>query len=295
MWVLVSTAILGKVDTMKTYAFILCSGMVALSGGCSVALDETGETGEAADPVTFKLSTGETVQPFEKIQFDNGTVVGFFETQPGDLTVYQWGANLATPPVTKALASEKLKPAELYQRLTKNAAPETLVAAQNRAEAMQAKTAQSAKISRLPASVAAPTSKLDSASSTSAASKKTQGVYYYDCVGSFSYDEWFNCSFCYGSGDYDYTWMWVSGSGNFQKNDMNHTFSTVSVYGGGSVHFNNQKQPWYSWSTTLDTYVANGFWVQAEMGYDFTDFDTKSRVDNASGDSYHWCSYGWSI
>ncbi|HEY8944165.1 MAG TPA: hypothetical protein VIM73_07880 [Polyangiaceae bacterium] len=269
-----------------------CCLIVMLGSACSAAVDESVD--EATEPVAFRASdTGLKLEPLERIDFDNGTSLAFFEPSPGGLMAVQWGPNGATPPVNRDLAAKRLKPTELYQEVAKRTAPATLMDAQVRAEALKKEASAKPRVDEARQMSVSPPVAASGALSSQPGMKR-EAVYYYDCQGSFSYEEWFNCSFCYGGGDYDLTWMYVTGSGSFTRTDMNHTWSTVSVYGGGSVHFNNQKRPWYSWSTTLDTYVQNGYWAQAEMGWDFTDFDTKSLVDNASGDSYHWCSYGWS-
>lgn len=277
---------------MKTIRYVSGGLFVAAAlslGACSV---ESGGTGEATgESVAFTNDQGETVAPLETLSFDGGVKVGFFEPNPGDLKVLSWGPNGAEAPITKELVDEGLSATELYAKLSGAEAPDTLVAAQERAHASAVGAPTESEV--LNASYQAPIS-TGAAPVTGDAASKEQGVYYYDCTGSFSYDEWFNCNFCYGGGDYDVTWMWVTGDGSFTRNDRNHTYTTVSVYGGGALNLKVEKRTWSSWSTSLNTSVANGFWVQSELGWDYLDFDTRAAVTQAAGDSYHWCSYGWS-
>lgn len=247
--------------------------------------------------------TGAVVTPIARVSFPGGARVDFFEETPGNLTVVQWGPNMATPPVDRSLQLENLSPVDLYARLSGQRAPDALIAAQARRDlAATVKTgdrpsrgnSKEGWMTSAPQMLSRPGNGVGYASSAPGVEEKKQAVRYFDCVGSMSYDEWFNCRFCdSGAGTYDITWMWVTGSGSFTRTDKTHTWSTVSVFGGDTVHFKNEKRPWYSWSTTLDTFVKNGFWAQREEPYSYTDYDVRSSVDQAAGDSYHWCAYGW--
>lgn len=268
-----------------------------LLGACSMETESPGvESGEVqTKSVAFTNEAGEEVAPVETLSFEGGVQVGFFEPEPGELQVLSWGPNGTQPPISKEIVDEGLSATQLYSRLSGAEAPASLKEAQARAEKLAGDVARGSEA--LNASYDRPLSDPSSPEGEERSGdtgSKSQAVYYYDCQGTYSYDEWFNCNFCYGGGDYDITWMWVTGDGNFTRVDRNHTYTTVSVYGGGALNLKVEKRTWSSWSTHLSTSVANGYWVQSELGWDFLDFDTRATVTNASGDSYHWCSYGWS-
>lgn len=277
---------------------ILGTALVALAAvGCSVATDGSEGAAEAGvDGVSFTNSeTGEAIAPFETLSFPGGVQVGFFETNPGDLSVTAWGPNGANSPITRSLADEKLSPVELFERLGNRSAPESLVQAQSRADALSEEI-QKAGSPDKPVLTAEPDRiQSEQPAGLDAVRSKEQKQYLYDCKGSFSYDEWFNCNFCYDGGDYDITWMWSTGDGSFTRNDKNHAYSTVSVWGGGTLNLKTDKRTWSSWSNVKTTNIANGFWVTQETPYQFLDYDTRSVVSQASGDSYHWCANGWSV
>lgn len=267
-----------------------------LFGACAVETESAGvDSNELQEKaVAFTNEAGEELAPIETLSFEGDTQVGFFEPKPGELQVLSWGPNGSQPPIDKALVDQGLSATELYTELSGADAPATLKAAQARTEERLGEVVKSKEVLNAsydrPVSDPASPEGLEKSGDTASTSLP---VYYYDCQGSFSYDEWFNCTFCYGGGDYDITWMWVTGNGSFTRSDFNHTYTTVSVYGGTALTLKVQKRTWTSWSTKLNATVANGFWVQSELGFDTLDFDTKAEVTNASGDSYHWCSYGW--
>jgi hypothetical protein len=237
--------------------------------------------------------TGETAVPIETIELEGGTVVAFFEPAPGELQTMQWGPNGSLPAISTELAAKKLNAPKLFEALSGRAASHELVAAQARADELAAAgrpkgaEAESEEVARLPI----PTSAL-TPSAAGDVGRTSEAALNFDCKGEFSYDEWFACSFCATWPTWAVNWMWVSGSGSFTRNDNTDTVSTVSVFAGGSVHFKNENRTWYSWSTPLDTFVSNGFWAQRSEPLSLVDFDIRSTVDNAAGDSYHWCGWG---
>jgi hypothetical protein len=269
---------------------LFLGGFVLAAVGCSVATEEADPT-VGVEGVSFTNSeTGEEIAPFETLSFPGDVKVGFFEPTPGDLSVTAWGPNGSPTPITNEIANAKLSKVALFERLANRPASEKLVQAQSRADALAAELERSEVpspevLSEVPA---------EPAESSEPVRSKSQAQYLFDCKGSFSYDEWFNCNFCSGVGDYDITWMWVTGDGSYTRSDKNHAYSTVSVYGGGTLNFKTEKRTWTSWSTVKTTNLANGFWVTQETPYATFDYDTRSTVSQAAGDSYHWCGNGWS-
>lgn len=270
---------------------MIATGVLALAA-CAVETNSPENAAVLDKSVAFTDENGEEVVPFETLSFEGGVQVGFFEPKPGELQVLSWGPNGAQVPISKEVVDQGLSATDLYGKLSGLEAPASLKAAQSRAQA-SASGRRGTEVASSEPPLSDPSSPHAVTRSGEVASK-SQAVRYYDCQGSFSYDEWFNCKFCYGSGDYDITWMWVTGDGSFTREDHNHTYTTVSVYGGGALTLKVEKRTWSSWSTHLNATVANGFWVQSPLGWDFLDFDTRATVTNGAGDSYHWCSYGWS-
>jgi hypothetical protein len=268
------------------------AGIVSMSG-CAV---ESGEpSGEAADATSqsqdvafLDSATGEEVHPFESLSFEGGSKVGFFESAPGELMVFAWGSNESPHPITEELAAKKLSASGLYETLSGKRAPASLLEAEGRAE-VAAKNAEKSR----PLSVgAAPVEDIGGESVRS----KESATYLYDCQGSFSYDEWFNCNFCYhpaSSSGYDHTWMWSTGDGSYSSSDKIHHTSTVSVYGGNSVVFKVETRTWYSWATKTDVRIPNGKYVSSYKTDTGLDFDVRAKVTQGSGASYHWCGYGY--
>lgn len=160
---------------MKTIRYVSGGLFVAATlslGACSV---ESGGTGEATgESVAFTNDQGETVAPLETLSFDGGVKVGFFEPNPGDLKVLSWGPNGTEAPITKELVDEGLSATELYAKLSGAEAPDTLVAAQERAHASAVGTPTESEV--LNASYQAPTS-TGAAPVTGDAASKEQGVY----------------------------------------------------------------------------------------------------------------------
>jgi hypothetical protein len=181
---------------------------------------------------------------------------------------------------------------ELYEALAKEKAPTALVEAVSRGALLKPR-APSASIAPK-ADLAPPTLR-----STPAPRAQADDTIQVSSALTFasSYDQWFYDYFCsggryVGSGwDYVIQWMYATGTGAFGQNDMNWVDSTVSVYGGGSVHYRVQIRPWSSWSTPRDVFVANGYYNKWHRDADI-DYDVYIYVDQAAGDSYHWCSYG---
>ncbi|MDX2051049.1 MAG: hypothetical protein SFV15_01575 [Polyangiaceae bacterium] len=265
--------------------------------GCG-AVDETapgtdgspgiGAGAEPTEPVV-RNEKGELAVPVAQVARD-GATVGFYNVG-GQILVQETGRNGSTPLISRELRERQLSAVELYKELAHADAPAELVAL------------DSDGMTRVPTStagaeaVSAP-STLPSASGSSGTGKIEQQLLYYDCTSpNPSYDQWFNCTFCYKtfsgwSNEFDFTWMWVTGDGNW-KRTVKSAYSTVSVYGGGSIHFRNSSDG----STFLDTFVPNGYWSRADWYLTnriawFADWNARSYVDQASGDSYHWCSLG---
>lgn len=118
--------------------------------------------------------SGRNGRPAGDAQLRRGVKVGFFEPNPGDLKVLSWGPNGTEAPITKELVDEGLSATELYAKLSGAEAPDTLVAAQERAHASAVGTPTESEV--LNASYQAPTS-TGAAPVTGDAASKEQGVY----------------------------------------------------------------------------------------------------------------------
>jgi len=242
----------------------------------------------------LNTNTGERAAPLAHIDFESGAAVDFFASDDGVIHVATSGRNLTDVPPVRQLMRE-LPAVGVYEQLSGKPAPASLVEAQARAEFLAAQRAQVAD-PEPKMSTKRPVSAMTGSAAKAATGLGTTGqaLYYYDCQGTFSYDEWFNCNFCYHSdwNMYDYTWMWVTGSGSYGQDDVDYSQDTVSVYGGGSVYHQLQYRHWYSWSTPISTYVQNGYYVTWDHFAAGNDHDIRSVVNSADGDSYHWCGNG---
>ena len=267
------------------------------------ACDADNESGGAVQGATSSLAakgvvvtkdgSDEAIAPVAQISFPNGTAIGFFELSPGELSTLEWGPVMASPPVDRRTAGERLSPVKLYERLAGAKAPLALAQAQARRDARAASDRGAGGPSD--GNSAQPPRRLTRGASAPAGELNLvqQALIYYDCQNDTSYDAWFNCTFCdRGNGAYDYTWLHRGGDGWFQQNDVWYGHSTVSVYGGDILRFKNEERPWWSWSTVQNVTIPNGYWVRRTTDNTSVDRDIRSTVSESSGDGYHWCAYG---
>jgi hypothetical protein len=273
------------------FAVVGCDGTGNSTGDPSTGSESPALAGSADDTVQSEALQDEAMGLRAKIEFPDQGVVKFFEPQEGVVLIAEIGKN-GTPPMIPA-SMTGMPATDLYQALAKQAAPAPLVEAVSRAALLKQRTPLTTAVPQLdlapPALRAAETAR---ASADSGLTQISSALTF-----SNSYDQWFYDNFCAGGKyvgngwDYIVNWMYVTGTGSFQRNDMNWVDSTVSVYGGGAVHYRVQIRPWYSWSTTLDVQIQNGYYYKWHRD-NGTDYDVYIYVDQASGDSYHWCSYG---
>jgi hypothetical protein len=252
-------------------------------------------TGSATEEVSAPLDEAAQDQAMglrAKVEVPNQGVVKFFEPQAGIVLIAETGLNGTGPMVPVEM--EKLPAVDLYEALSKQKAPTALVDAVSRAALLKQRALPTGIAQRtadlappalraMPAVHAVPGTDLSKVSSA--------------LTFPNSYDQWFYDNFCAGGSKvgnpwtYAIQWMFVTGTGSFQRNDMNWVDSTVSVYGGGAVHYRVQIEPWYSWSTVWDVQIQNGYYSKWHRD-NGTDYDVYIYVDQAPGDSYHLCSYG---
>lgn len=268
-------------------------GLISMTGACAVSTPEnsssSSETGEVAAVTFTDETTGETISAFETLSFEGGSKVGFFEPEPGSLFVTAWGPNGAKSAISKEVAQEDLLPLELYERLSGREAPVSLVQAQTRALDAEAASGEARGDTRVQSIATKPAASTEGGDEIRS---KESEVSFFDCKGSFSYDEWFNCNFC-GSVRFDYTWMWSTGNGTVYEEDVTTYWSTVSVYGGNGLSFRVRHRPWYSWSNFTNVNIIPGYYVQSVHRNTSTDYDLESKTLNATGSFYHWCTNGW--
>ncbi len=282
---------------MKKY---LSLGLLIMTGACAVGSPESSPGEPAASPASLSAETkgvtitneetGEEILPLETLSFEGGSQVAFFEPTAGDLFVAAFGPNGAPPPIDKDLEGEELLPVDLYERLSGKQAPLTLLDAQARALELEAVQGPARGDSRVQSSPQQPPDTRTEGGED--VRPKASEARLFDCQGAFSYDEWFNCNFCSGVGEFDYTWMWSTGDGSFQKNDIETYWSTVSVHGGTPLNFRIRHRPWYSWTTHVSINVAPGYFYRASFR-NASDYDIEVKTINATGSFYHWCSNGW--
>jgi hypothetical protein len=273
---------------------LLLTGLTMVA--CGAAADDptasNGVVGEDAPGVVVsELGKGE-LQPIARISGASGVKLDFFEPQPGDLFTIQWGPIGATPLVTDALRKRNLPPEELYKALSGGAAPAALSAAQKRANDLAKQKPPPGQPTSDPDTTRPPGTFLSKVVSDEIGAVSQAIPTTYDCQGAYDQHEWFYCNFC-KSGKFTINWMSSTGSGNYSRYDVNSATSTVGVLGGNDVHFRVRYRKWSTWSTHLDTRVSNGYFAQSDKGLDLLDFDTQGYVDQADGDFYHWCAWGW--
>jgi hypothetical protein len=287
-----------KGRTAIKLGFGVASALLFATVGCG---NETAGTDDSTQPAPPGSSSGELSATMDeaqqdqvlrlraKIEVPNQGVVKFYEPQDGVILISEIGRNGIDPMIPPSMSG--LPAVQLYETLAKSKAPTPLIEATSRAALLKQRTPSAL----LEPAVDISPSKLRSMPAASV----EPGVVQVSSAITFpnSYDQWFYDNFCSGGvkvgGGWDYVvqWMFATGTGSFQRNDKNWVDSTVSVYGGGSVHYRVQIQPWYSWSTVLDVFIQNGYYHKWHRD-NGTDFDVYIYVDQAGGDSYHWCSYG---
>lgn len=280
---------------------ILAAGVLLAAAGCGVEETETGDPAGAGaagmvapapfEPPSLSPQDEAAMNLRATVVMPDRAVVKFYEPQDGLIVVTEAGRNGTAPVI--AASMKRLSAVDLYERLTNQKAPAPLVEATARATQLQRvarPSRETAPLDAIPSSVRA-TGGRDTNLAGDLQTVRSALTF------PNSYDQWFYDNFCeQGSqvGDWTWgiTWMFSSGSGNFTRSDNNFASSTVSVYGGGSVHAKFQIMPWYSWQTPKDLFIQNGYYYRYYR-FDFSvDFDFRVYVDQASGDLYHWCSYG---
>jgi len=280
----------------------MAAGLILAAAGCGgEGTPETGDPavaesaeGTAFNPPSFSAGDDQELNLRASVEVPNRAVVKFYEPQDGFILISEAGRNGNPPVITKDM--KKLSAVDIYERLSNQKAPLALVDAVEHASLQRQRQRPVGSIRE--AALADITPFLLRAT-TADKTKVVGDVQQITSALTFasSYDQWFYDNFCENGanvGDWTWgiTWMFVSGSGNFRRNDNNYVSSTVSVYGGGSVHNKVEIMPWYSWSTPKDLYIQNGYYYQYYR-LDFgVDFDFRVTVDQAAGDSYHWCAYG---
>jgi hypothetical protein len=281
----------------------LASALMLAAVGCgadgtiadpSVTEPTTGGEATAFAPPTMSAESEALLRLRAEVAFPDRGFVKFFEPEDGVLLIQEAGRNNTAPMIPSAMG--KLDATQMYEALSGKAAPTELVQATARAAALTARTAVAgvAKVADLSPSL----------SQTATRELEAKGdVQKISSAITFAngYDQWFYDNFCAGgynvdrgnTGTWDFliNWMFVTGSGSFTRNDQNWVDSTVSVYGGGAVHYRVRIQPWYSWSTVADVQIQNGYYNKYHRS-NGTDYDVNASVDQADGDSYHWCAYG---
>jgi hypothetical protein len=201
------------------------------------------------------------------------------------------------------LFEQDLSMSEIYERLSERPAPDTLVQAQLRAEEFGAAAAAARNAGEREAAPIGPdqaplsrrqiSGKPQHAEAENVAESQ-EALRLYDCQTIDNHDEWFNCTFCAHNqlADWDYTWMWSTGSGSYSKNDVNRSIDNLWLYSGASLYHRVRWRYWYDWSYPVDINLPNWHYVtffQQDWG---TDFDVSSITNQADGDGYHWCAYG---
>jgi hypothetical protein len=286
--------------TTRKLGVTLASTLMLAAAGCAgdgtvtddpVVTDTTNvEETAAFTPPTMSPEEEALLRLRAEVSFPNRGFVKFFEPEDGVLLVQEAGRNNTAPMIPSEMG--KLDAAQMYEALSGKKAPDELVQATARAAALTSRTAVTgvAKVADVSPSLSRTatqqiTAKGDFQTANSAITFAN------------SYDQWFYDNFCSGGKyvgapwDFVINWMFVTGSGSYTRNDYNWVDSTVSVYGGGAVHYRVRIQPWYSWSTVVDVQIQNGYYNKFHRSSG-TDYDVNASVDQADGDSYHWCAYG---
>jgi len=275
-------------------ASVLMLATVGCGDGPSVDDPTDTKPGGGADSAAFtppvmSAEAEATLRLRAEVDFPDRGFVKFFEPEDGVILIQEGGRNNMEPLIPSSMS--KLPATELYEALSGQKAPGELVQAATRAAALLPRVArtEAIKLADLdPDALRTGTKTLNVDGTATISSALTF---------SNSYDQWFYDNFCAGGvrvgngWDYVIQWMFVTGSGSFTRTDMNWVDSTVSVYGGDAIHYRVRIQPWYSWSTVADVMVQNGYYNKYHRDNGI-DFDFNVAVDQAAGDSYHWCSYG---
>jgi hypothetical protein len=248
--------------------------------------------------VTFTNGdTGEPMHAVAEIDFPRGAKASFFEIEPGDVVYAISGPGMTEVP-GRDLVGQRLTAQEVYERLSGREAPQALLEADARAAELET------TMLRLPRPTADEGTALtrprtliaDRAASVAGVARTQEALRLYDCKEPWQdHDEWFNCTFCAANNelaDWDFTWMWSTGSGSYSRYDINRAVDNLWLYSGASLYHRVRFRTWYSWTYPVDTHLPNWYytsWGRVNWG---TDFDVSSIVNDAAGDGYHWCAYG---
>ena len=259
--------------------------------GAIIIMASLGTVGCGADRTDASADSDEvtnTATLLAKVEVPERGFVKFYEASEGVILVQEDALIGAEPLIPRDQRS--VDSISLYRQLAGNDAPAALTHAVAEAKRLQASPRPVRDRVRLDV---APRSSVATNVSQAAEgiSKATSAVTFQN-----PYDEWFFTTYCPQPSmlwPVAYNWMFSTGSGNFTWYDVNVVTSTVSIYGGTILQFGMRTRTWDTWTTTPSEPVMQSYARTWRADNASTDFDAKAWVDQANGDSYHWCSLGY--
>jgi hypothetical protein len=289
---------MGTKTRAKKGARIVAAMVGALSlSACGSEAEESGAAENSAATFT-NGDTGEAMVPLAHFDFPNGSTVDFFEIDEGDVVYAISGRGMTEVP-GRDLVGLRLSATEIYERMTSQPAPQALIEADVRVREVEAARTNSPRPRNLRDDVttAAPQRvEASLASPAAGVARSQQAVRSYDCSDQTDPTVWFTCNFCAPNddlNDWDYTWLWRTGSGNIVKDDIYRMNDTVWLYSGASILHSVRYRVWYEdFKYPINGYIANWdyrTWGRVNWS---TDWDFRSVTQDGAGDGYHWCNYG---
>jgi len=217
-----------------------------------------------------------------RIGLDNGNVVTFHEPEPGELLVVEEGKAPNPPALSREVLRSNKTAVEIHRALAPNReVPQALRSAQSRRASSQSQQQSQApedpelKEGGVKMQSTTDLQKTDSLTAPGAPQAST--------------GDWFQKNFCTGSADYNWCWLYRTGTTYYQKWSYS-MFPTVYSC-QGTVLFKFEYKSWGKWKTYTSWNILQGhyvtWWAEA-----FSKKTRKSTVAEATNNCYHHAGSG---
>jgi hypothetical protein len=236
-------------------------------------------TGCAAEDATGR-PVAQSDQPLNlvaQLEGANGAQVSFYEPEPGHVLVLEVGHMGERPLIDAELA--KASAVQKWEALSGEPAPFALI------EAEQRELSGVSELGFVPPVVNvehAPIAAQPAAQDGVGVSRQALTV-----------DE-FISYYCNPPSNYDYEAFWtnVTGTGSYTWTQLNY-IATGALAVAGDIRYRVRWRPRASWSGYTTVWLPAGYYATYYESYrEILGFGWNSIVDNAEGDTYHFCSWG---
>jgi len=217
-----------------------------------------------------------------RIELDNGNVVTFHEPEPGELLVVEEGKAPNPPALSREVVRRNKTAVDIHRALAPNReVPQALQSAQGRRASSQRQQQSQAPGDRelkeggVRVQSTAELQKTDTLTSPGAPQAST--------------GDWFQKNFCTGSADYNWCWLYRTGTTYYQK--WSYSMFPIVYSCQGTVLFKFEYKSWGNWKSYTSWNVLQGHYV-SWWAEGFSKKTRKSTVAEATNNCYHHAGSG---